>query len=142
MISMIKTEQLKARKEKNKFKTNILTALLSEIITIGKNNGNRETTNEEAKEVIRKFKKNVNENLKITADTEKIDLFLKEISIYDSFLPKQMKQRETEVAVEDIISTLEKPNIGNIMKELKNQYGELLDMVLTSKIVKEKMKFT
>jgi hypothetical protein len=139
MINRIKKEQLKARKGKDKFTTSVLTALISEITTIGKNNGNRETTEQESIGVIKKFKKNVVETMKVVSDEEKKKELEKEISIYDNFLPQMMTENETSTAIEAIIVEMENPNMGLVMKELKTNYGAQLDMALASKLVKQKL---
>jgi uncharacterized protein YqeY len=140
MISKIKAEQLNARKTKNKFKTSVLTALLSEIVAIGKNDGNRETTESEAINVIKKFKKNIQENIKLITDEEKIETLKNEIFIYDSFLPKQLSENEISIAIDKVLSSLDNPNMGMVIGKMKKEYGDQLDMGLTSKLVKEKLK--
>jgi len=139
MINRIKKEQLQARKSKNKLKGGILTALLSEIIAIGKNAGNRETSEQEAVKVIKKFNDNAKETLKLVKDQDKINILNQEVKIYESFLPKALSEDETSKIIDDIFSKIEKPNIGLMMKELKVNHVEGLDMGLANKIIKQKL---
>ena len=53
-----------------------------------------------------------------------------------SFLPKQMTERELRVTIEAIVSDLDKPNMGAIMKELKT-FGDSVDMKAANVIIKE-----
>lgn len=139
MIKRIKKEQLSARKHKDKLKIGVLTALLSEITAIGKNSGNRETTEAEAMGVIKKFKKNLTETIKVVKDEQKLEELKKEMEIYDSFLPKTLSEEETTKVVEEIISKIENPNIGLVMKELKSAHIEGLDMATANKIIRKKL---
>jgi len=58
-----------------------------------------------------------------------------EIKLLKDFLPKTLTREETTEVVNDIISKYKNPNMGLIMKELKNVPD--LDMKLASSIVKE-----
>lgn len=139
ILTQIKQNQLNARKSKDKFTSGILTALMSEVAIVGKNNGNRETTDEEAIKVIKKFVKNLNETIKLTKDEAKLVEFNSELEIYESFLPKMMSERETEMAVENIVRALPEKNpklMGQIMGQLSKEYGEMLDKGIASRLVK------
>jgi len=131
MINEIKKDQIQARKQRNKFKTGILTALISEIIAIGKNKGNRKTTNSETVSVILKFQKNILENIKLAPNNKDFKL---ELDIYKHYLPKQL----TESELKDIIINLSniQLNIGFIMKELNNNFKGRFNGSLASKIIK------
>ena len=139
MIKRIKKEQLNARKHKDKLKISVLTALLSEITAIGKNAGNRETTESEAISVIKKFKKNLQETIKVVKDELKLKELNEEMCIYDSFLPKVLTEEETEKIVQNILSKIENPNIGSVMGALKNEHVEGLDMATANKIIRKKL---
>ena len=73
ILEKIKKQQLQARKEKSPI-VGALTALMSEVAIVGKNNGNRETTDEEAVKVIKKFIKGINETIDLIKDPEKLKL--------------------------------------------------------------------
>jgi len=53
--------------------------------------------------------------------------------------PKLMSESETSVAVDAVINSLDNPNMGQIMGQMKKEYGEMLDMKILSQIVKSKL---
>lgn len=141
----IKSAQLQARKNKNKFKSGVLTALMSEVAIIGKNAGNRETTDAEALKVITKFKKGVNETTQIVLDQvektgenlgDKLYNLEMELAIYNDFLPKQMSENELKTAIEVIVSQ-GAGNIGTVMGKLKAEYSGMYDGKMASGLIKE-----
>jgi hypothetical protein len=141
VIEKLKQDQLQARKEKNKFLSGILTTLIGEIISVGKNNGNRETTNDEAVKVIEKFKKNAEQTCTLMsdsgADSKEMESYIEEISIYNSYLPKQMNTEELTSLIKDIIDHDSQINMGKIMKFLKSQYAGQYDGKEASQIAKK-----
>lgn len=144
IIQNIKSEQLKARKNKDELKKSVLTALYSEVSIVGKNKGNRETDDQEAIVVIKKFIKGVNETITIFKDRNKpVDNLELEVEVYQSFLPKQMNVDELGIVIDNIIKTLAEPinprSIGVILKTLNVEYIGLFDGNLASKIVKDKI---
>lgn len=139
MIKRMKKEQLTARKHKDKQKIAVLTALLSEITAIGKNAGNRETTEAEAIAVVKKFKKNNMETISVVKDEEKLKELRAEGAIYDSFLPKMLSEEDTEKVIDGILENLEKPNIGSVMGALKKSHVDGLDMATANKIIRKKL---
>jgi len=59
---------------------------------------------------------------------------------HNTFLPKVMSESETKVVVEVIINTLPEKSIkmmGKVMKTISNEYCDLIDKGIASKIVKE-----
>jgi hypothetical protein len=56
--------------------------------------------------------------------------------LVNAMSPKLMSERETEVAVESLIGTMDNPNMGQVMGGMKAQYGEQLNMKILSSIVK------
>ncbi len=139
ILEKIKKQQLQARKEKSPI-VGALTALMSEAAIVGKNNGNRETTDEEAVKVIKKFIKGINETIDLIKDPEKLKLLKMELEIYNSFLPQIMNELETRAAVEKIINALPEKSpkaMGQVMGTISKEYGTLIDRGLASQIVKE-----
>ncbi len=139
ILEKIKKQQLQARKEKSPI-VGALTALMSEVAIVGKNNGNRETTDEEAVKVIKKFIKGINETIDLIKDPEKLKLLKMELEIYNSFLPQIMNELETRAAVEKIINALPEKSpkaMGQVMGTISKEYGTLIDRGLASQIVKE-----
>ena len=142
ILEKIKKQQLQARKEKSPI-VGALTALMSEVAIVGKNNGNRETTDEEAVKVIKKFIKGINETIDLIKDPEKLKLLEMELEIYNSFLPQIMNELETRAAVERIINALPEKSpkaMGQVMGTISKEYGTLIDRGLASQIVKEMLQ--
>lgn len=142
ILEKIKKQQLQARKEKSPI-VGALTALMSEVAIVGKNNGNRETTDEEAVKVVKKFIKGINETIDLIKDPEKLKLLEMELEIYNSFLPQIMNELETRAAVEKIINALPEKSpkaMGQVMGTISKEYGTLIDRGLASQIVKEMLQ--
>jgi len=139
ILKKIKEDNLQARKEKNREVSKILTTLVGEIEMVGKNNGNRETNEVETIQIIEKFKKNAEQtyNLMSGSDSKDLEKYVKEISIYESYLPKKMTQEELTLIIQDIINHDSNVNIGKIMSNLKNNYNGMYDGKVASRIARE-----
>jgi uncharacterized protein YqeY len=147
MLKRIKKNLLQARKAKDKFQAGILGALVSEGAMIGKNDGNRETTDQEMLKLIQKFKKGVTDTIELIGcdkneitkneDPSKcLELFM-EVNIYDEYLPKQMDEEEIVKAIGHFIGQSEKnANIGSIMKYFRENFNGQFDGKELSKIAK------
>lgn len=136
LVQKIKNDLDNARKEQNKYDTIKLSVLYSEAVSIGKNNGNRESTDSEVSNIIEKFVKNLRSNIELAPS--KANEFQKEIDLYSKYLPKQL----TESEIQDILLQYKNENtdfqIGNIMKffmqNFKGQYDSKLLSGLVNKI--------
>lgn len=143
LIDKLKDNQLIARKAKNEIATSLLTTLYSEAGIVGKNNGNRQTTDDEVISVIKKFMKSANENKEIytkSNNQEKLKVIDSEIIILNSYLPESISEEKIGEAINEILTQQNLPkepaSMGKIMKELKNKFGATLDGALASKIIK------
>jgi uncharacterized protein YqeY len=153
LLEVLKADRETARIKKNPIVTGILTVLYSDAVNVGKNQGNRLSTDDEVIAVIKKFIKGTEQNIEIyeksTATDEKekskhaeaLDIAKQELAILVAYIPKAPT---LEVVKESIIKimndkVLKKDNssMGVIMKELKVQYGSALDGASTSKLIKE-----
>jgi len=95
---------------------------------VGKNLGNRESTDQEVLQVIEKFVKNANEIQTILLKNNKdVSHIENEIKTLSNYLPQKMNREELENVVRDIIEALKDINsevqIGKVMSVLKNSYG-------------------
>jgi len=141
LILQIKKDQLQARKNSQTVEATLLTTLLGEAIMIGKNAGNRETTDEEVVAVIKKFVKN-NTELMGYAESES-NSYLNardENDLLSHYLPSQMTEEDIRTAVQTRIVTLDEISpklMGSVMKWLKYNYAGQYDGGLASKVVKE-----
>jgi uncharacterized protein YqeY len=135
-MQRIKTEQLEARKKKDVIKASLLTTLIGEATAIGKNDGNRETTDAEVVAMVKKFLKNIEETLKV-ADTFQAR---EERLILLELLPTQLAEQELKTTVwllaTEVGATTPK-DMGKVMKVLKERYDGRYDGALASKLIKE-----
>ena len=146
LVKLIKKHQLQARKDRNKDRIDILTSLLSEILIVGKNNGNRGTTDEEAIRVIKKFKNGVELSIESLQGShnyenciERIEELQNELEIYEAFLPRQMSEEDlrTLLNVWKETNFPDSPTMGGYMTALKRVYDGFYDGKIASKILKE-----
>jgi len=138
LLQKIKDDQLVARKEKRVADTALLTTLIGEASMVGKDDGNRESTDAEVMAVIRKFIKNLDEVISIT-NTESIAYgkAMDEKKFLLSYLPKQLTEYDLTSIVNEHISMTTNTNVGSVMKFLKEFYGGKYDGKLASQVVKK-----
>jgi uncharacterized protein YqeY len=143
LITKIKSDLIEARKARtDKERIALLTTLSSEIAIVGKNDGNRETRDDEALAVIRKFVKNAEQtvgNLETAGrDTGPVK---NELAILKSYLPTAPTADEIEAATREIVASAEnsggKPAAlrGVVMKELKARFGDRFDGAAAAPVV-------
>ncbi|MDD5150420.1 MAG: GatB/YqeY domain-containing protein [Flavobacterium sp.] len=143
LLQQIKTDSVVARKEKQSYATFLVT-LYSECANVGKNKGNRLTTDEECLSIIKKFKAGIIEIITIyqqknelsQSEQNNLDKANIELSLIDKYIPKQLSEEELKLI---IISEIElgADNIGKIMKSLKQSYSGRYDGNMAQKIIKE-----
>jgi uncharacterized protein YqeY len=130
LMEDIKVRQLTARKAAAP-EASLYTTLLGEAGAIGKNAGNRETTDQEVVAVVKKFIKNLDETINaLTSRNQDAGSFLNERSVLEQFLPKQMGE-------EDLVNIAQAlPNLPAFMKHLKENYAGQYDGKLASTVAK------
>jgi len=144
LIDTIKDQQLQARKDRDAPLAQLLTTFYSEAAMIGKNDGDRATTDKEVQAVAKKFIKNANEVYMNLPDTDNRALeAIFEIEILNAYLPQQMTDEELQTAIEAIIqakdlSTMK--DMGTVMKELKTGFDGQYDGKTASQFIKELLK--
>ncbi len=127
-------------------KSSLLSTLYSEALNVGKNDGNRETTDKETLAVIKKFLDGVNftiETLQFNSD-DKILVAIREkgiLSTYiEKFQPKQLTTEQLTVIITEIVAGLPEKSpkqMGAVMKSLKDSYDGMYQGNEASKLVKE-----
>lgn len=135
LLEKIRADQLQARKENNKIKATILTTLIGEAAMIGKNAGNRETTDEETAKVITKFVKNIVETQDLTrgVNLDKFNELEAERVILAGYLPKELTVEELKEII--LKNFTDKPNVGQVMAYLKANYSGQYDGKVASGLV-------
>jgi len=144
LINQIKSDSLIARKARQTDTATLLTTLYSEASMVGKNAGNRESTDQEVSQVIEKFIKNANEIQTILLKNNKNTCnIVSEIKVLSKYLPQKMSREELENVVKNIIKWLgvEKSpkQMGKVMNVLKEEYGGTYDGKLASEIVRKEL---
>ena len=126
LLNQIKNDLNEARKAKKTEVSNVLSTLYAETIMIGKNDGNRDTTEEETISKVKAFIKNINETLKaIPEDNEKKNEYENEKNLLGKYLPVQLSEKDLTKILSDIASNHEKSmrSMGKVMEKLKEKYS-------------------
>lgn len=146
LLSKIQKDQIQARtsKQRDEVAVSLLTTLFSEAANVGKNQGNRESTDDEVVAVVKKFVKVAEQNLEIyekAGKEEAVSQIKSELAILSNYLPKAPSVDEIKLVISNVFSeqglAKEASSVGRVMKELKAQYGSALDGALASKLIKE-----
>lgn len=125
MIKELKDLTLKLRKERDPLVPS-LSFVNAQIDRIGKDDGNRATTEDEAIKFVQKLLATLKENLKFNNTIEA----RREIELLESLLPAMVSEEE----VRAFILGLE-GGLGEVMKAVRAKYGSLVDMKLAKSIV-------
>jgi len=129
LMEQIKAEQIAARKA-GTADASLLTTLLGEAAMVGKNAG-RETTDQEAVAVVKKFVKNIDETIAaLTSRNQDAIAFFVERRVLEQFLPVQM----TEQAILDVAKQFS--SMPEFMKFMKENYAGQYDGKVASTIAK------
>jgi len=127
----IEADFMKAFKEKNAEVKSLLSTVKGEMQTMKKNLVVENLSDEESTKILGKFAKNLKENIRLMND-EKSKM---ELSIIESYLPKQMSEDEVNAKLDEILAS-GVTNIGQIMKE----FAQLpVDKKMVSELAKKKM---
>lgn len=141
LVDEIKQASLAARKAKDTVASSLLTTLFSDVVNVGKNSGNRDTTDVEAVAVVKKFLKGVEETIAAfngKQDT-RLDTAMIERELLTKFLPQQLSEEQLKKEVLQIAQTIENlsaKHMGLIMKQLKEKFEGQYDGSIASKVVK------
>ena len=136
VVEQLKKRSMSLRKERNPIAPSIQFAL-SEIEKVGKNSGNRETTEDEAIRVIQKLIATIDENLRVVdSDGHRIALNF-EKQILQEVLPKMASEEEVRSLLTEILGTTAPKNKGVAMKVIRDEFGAKVDMKRAGEIVTE-----
>ncbi len=149
-IRKIKESLLQARKDKDSKLSSLLSTLLSEVVKVGKDNGNRETTDQEAISVVKYFIKNINQTIELLSKKQivagveslEVETLRDELTIYEAFLPTQLTEVELTALISKEIaekgySTVK--DMGKVMTALNDSFKGLFDGKLASELIKKQL---
>lgn len=137
LIERIRADQLAARKMKAENIAPLLTTLLGEAQMVGKNDGNRESTDAEVVAVIKKFIKNIDILLEQVGSSPQHEA---EKAILARYLPTQIGESYLVIMVSDYAqehALFTPKDMGKIMKHFKQHYAGHYDGKMLSKVVKQ-----
>lgn len=139
VVENIRNQSISARKARDEKKSSLFVTLLAEVERVGKDAGNRATSDEEAYAVIRKFIKGSSETLAVRPGDEK-SLF--EMNLLSELLPAQMSDDDLRAFVKSVVDALPAEQRGNkavgvVMARLKSEKAGNYDGKRASEIVKE-----
>lgn len=142
LIERIRQDALAARKARDTEKGTFLITLLAEAAKVGKDDGNRESTDAEVTAVIKKFIKNTDETLRALGDKapESRARLEAELVILQAYLPRQATEDEVRASVARYVGELAERNpkqMGVVMGKLNAEFDGNFDKGLASKLVKE-----
>jgi len=127
VIEQLKAKTLELRKERSTL-SGIMQFHLSEMSQIGKNSGNRDTSDDEAIQYLKKAVQKLKENPHGNPDeVETLEFFLPEMASEDD-VRSYIFMIETEQG-------LDISNKGVVMKAVKEKFGVFVDMKMVSKLL-------
>lgn len=134
ILERLKTESIRLRKEKSPL-ASFSVFMISEIEKVGKNAGNRATTEDEAIQYLKKQITTTEYNIGLPLNEDRAETMQMELEFLKSYLPQMADENE----VRDLIKLWKAggQNKGQIMKGLKVQYGALVDMKRAGEIIDE-----
>ncbi len=141
LLERIRQDSLAARKARESDKALFLTTLLSEAGRVGKDDGNRESTDAEVTATMKKFIKNTDETLRVlpVGSAARVQPEA-ELAILNAYLPRQASEAEVRAAVGRFVAELTERNpkrMGVVMGKLNAEFEGNFDKGVASKLVKE-----
>ncbi|MDO8418099.1 MAG: GatB/YqeY domain-containing protein [Agitococcus sp.] len=156
LLKQIQDAALSARKARDTVRATLLVTVFAEAARIGKDAGNRESTDDEVLKTLKKFVTGVEETMAqleqlvanatdvqraqavLTRDTRTAELTLERI-ILAEFLPVPTSTAELTAFIEEKVALLPEKTpkqMGVLMKLLKERFGVNYDATLASILVK------
>ena len=134
ILDQINDLTIEMRKQKDK-NMSFISWLKSEIINVGKNSGNRETTYDETVQLLKKTAERLEETIDLEPSESKAIHLDEQLDIVYFLMPKMVSESE----IKNFLSNkdLSKSNFGNLMKEMKTKWGSLVDMKDAKEIIEE-----
>jgi hypothetical protein len=141
-------EQLKtAMRAKNEPVTTTIrmvnAAIKQKDIDVARARGDERISEDEILNLLQTLIKSRRESIEMYKQGARQDLVDKEqseISIIEQFLPKQLGEEETKVAIRNLVAALGASSVkdmGKVMAALKSEYAGQLDMTKASALVKQ-----
>lgn len=145
LTDQIKADLLTARKARDVIKSSQLSTLYSEATMIGKNDGNRQTTDLEVITLVKKTIGTLEDIITVVKEKNpeaEIEPLTMEIQLLQGYLPKQLSESELGTIIDGIIAAnniTSLKQMGLVMKELVANHAGLFDGGVASNLVKSKL---
>jgi uncharacterized protein YqeY len=140
LLAKIKAASLELRKVKHRLAA-LSQTVIGEAEMIGKNDGNREVTDSEVASRIKKILSGVDETIALVKDPKALANLHTEKAWLEGWLPSQMTEAELREAIASCATSIrvagEKPNVGSVMKMMKQHFDGTYDGKLASTLIKE-----
>ena len=143
LLAQLKKDSLLARKAADRVRATLLSTLIGEAEMVGKNAANRESTDEEVQQTIRKFLKNNQEALGVIKDEERRAVLEQESAILTAYLPPLASDAEVQAFIAASVATLAErgpKQMGVVMGALKARYGSDFDAKQASAWIKDALR--
>ena len=135
-------EALKS-KDKNTYPTlRLVVSAIKDAEIAGRTKGQKEMSDSELTSILKKMIKQRNESCEVYEKAGRKELLeneKKEITVINTFLPKQLSDEETKKICEEIIKTVgasSMKDMGKIMGALKSKHSDSLDFSKVNLILK------
>jgi uncharacterized protein len=143
LIEQLKSDNLTARKQGQTLTATLLTTLYAEAAMVGKNAGNRESTDDEVTAVIRKFLKNNLEAQAVIKDPARLEVLTAEAALLERYLPQMATEEDVRAFIAQHVAALPEKSpkaMGGLMAKLKEKFGTAYDAAKASGWVREALK--
>ena len=140
LLDTLKNDALAARKARDAVRSALLTTLVAEAAKVGKDNGNRASTEAEVVAVVKKFIKNTEETLRAVQGKPAEAQARSELAILKAYLPKQATEEDVRAKVAELVGGLSDRSpkqMGVVMAGLNAAFEGNFDKAVASKIVKD-----
>lgn len=140
LLEKLQAASLEARKAQNAVAAGLLTTLYSEAARVGKDQGNRVSTDDEVVAVVKKFSKNIDETLAALPESDaRVAALRVEKELLAAYLPQQLDEAGLSALVAELVGALADKSpkqMGVVMAGLKARAGGQYDGAMASRLVK------
>lgn len=139
LLDTLKNDALAARKARDAVRSALLTTLVAEAAKVGKDDGNRASTEAEVVAVVKKFIKNTEETLRAVQGKPAEAQARSELEILMAYLPRQASEEDVRAKVAELVGGLSDRSpkqMGVVMAGLNAAFEGNFDKAVASKIVK------
>ncbi len=140
LLAQLKKDGLLARKAGEGVRATLLSTLIAEAEMVGKNAGNRESSDDEVQGTIRKFLKNNQEALAVIKDEARRAVLADEAAILAAYLPPMADEAAVRALIAETVAGLadrSPKSMGAVMAALKAKFGTGFDAKQANAWVRE-----